>query len=248
VIALHGDVRSLGALIGAVNQTGLFSQPEISIVVPLLCIVCGIGLRKDPRLPWLTISGSALFLTQYPRMDTLHLAWSAPLLLIIGAVVLDRLPAGWTMLVLVGLAALSAPIVASRLDLVRMPRAPVADVEAPVTTAQDLNGVIADIQSRTQPGEPVFVYPTSPLLYVLADRPNPTRFDHLNPGAASPMQIDQVIADLDHADLKLVVVSDFWQANWGPPGPNTPLETWLSEHFSREVARYGAYRVLVASL
>jgi hypothetical protein len=248
LIALGGDVRPLGAFVGAVNQAGLFSPPELSIVVPLLCILGGVVLRKDARVRWLLLSGTALFLTQYPRMDTLHLAWSAPLLLVVGAVVLDRLRLRWAIVVLVGLAALSMPIVTSRLDVMRMPRAPVADVEAAVATAQELNGVIADIQSRTQPGEPIFVYPTSPLLYVLADRPNPTRFDHLNPGAASPPQIDQVIADLDHAHLKLVVISDFWQANWGPPGPNAVLETWLNEHFSREVARHGAYRVLAASL
>jgi hypothetical protein len=248
LIALGGDVRPLGAFVGAVNQAGLFSPPELSIVVPLLCILGGVVLRKDARVRWLLLSGTALFLTQYPRMDTLHLAWSAPLLLVVGAVVLDRLRLRWAIVVLVGLAALSMPIVTSRLDVMRMPRAPVADVEAAVATAQELNGVIADIQSRTQPGEPIFVYPTSPLLYVLADRPNPTRFDHLNPGAASPPQIDQVIADLDHAHLKLVVISDFWQANWGPPGPNAVLETWLNAHFSREVARHGAYRVLAASL
>jgi hypothetical protein len=149
---------------------------------------------------------------------------------------------------MVGLTAVAAPIVTERIDLLRLPRAPIADVEAPVTTAQELSGVIADIQNRTQPGEPIFVYPTSPLLYVLADRPNPTRFDHINPGAATPMQIADVINTLEATHVKLVVISDFWQANWGSPGPNAPLETWLNVHFARQVARYGAYRVMAASL
>src|SRR5439155_26097733 len=118
----------------------------------------------------------------------------------------------------------------------------------PVQTARELSGVIADIQQRSLPGEPIFVYPTSPLLYVLADRPNPIRFDHLNPGAAAPRQIDDVITSIEQAHIQLVVISDFWHANWGPPGPNAPLETWLNEHFAREVARRGAYRVMVASL
>jgi hypothetical protein len=248
LIALRGDLTSLGVLVGAVNQAGLFSPPEASIAVPLLCIVGGISFWKDPRLRWLTLSGSALFLTQYPRMDTLHLAWSAPILLVVGAVILDRLRPPSRILVLIGLLVVVAPIGTSRIELVRLPRAPIADVEAPLVTATELSGVIADIQRRTQPGEPIFVYPTSPLLYVLADRPNPTRFDHLNPGAATPLQIQTVIEDLEQTKLKLVVISDFWQTNWGPPGPNVPLETWLSQHVAQEVARYGAYRVLVASL
>jgi len=247
-IALRGDISHLGALVGAVNQAGLFSPPEVSIVVPLLCIAGGVYFWKDPRLRALTISGSALFLTQYPRMDTLHLAWSAPILLVVGAVILDRFQPRWRLIAVVGLAVVAAPIITERIDLLRLPRAPIADVEAPVTTAQELSGVIADIQLRTQPGEPIYVYPTSPLVYVLADRPNPTRFDHLNPGAATPPQIDAVIRDLEQARVTLIVISDFWQANWGAPGSNAPLETWLNVHFAREVARHGAYRVMATSL
>ena len=120
-------------------------------------------------------------------------------------------------------------------------------MEVPARTAAELQGVVADIQRRTQPGEPIFVYPTSPLLYALAERPNPTQFDHLNPGAGTPRQIDGVLADLEAADVKLVVISDYWQTAWGPPGPNAPLEAWLDSRFA-EVARYGAYRVLVPGL
>ena len=101
--------------------------------------------------------------------------------------------------------------------------------------------------SRTAPEEPIFVYPTSPLLYVLSQRRNPTRFDHLNPGAASPADIDQVIADIQSSHVPVVVVSDFWEGVWGSPGANAVLETWIDAHY-REVARHGAYRVLTAGL
>src|SRR6202023_2875216 len=42
------------------------------------------------RLRWCLVAGSLVLVTQYPRMDTFHLAWSAPLLLVAGAVVLAR--------------------------------------------------------------------------------------------------------------------------------------------------------------
>ncbi|MBV9581469.1 MAG: hypothetical protein JO057_23065, partial [Chloroflexi bacterium] len=191
---------------------------------------------------------TALFLTEFPRMDSLHLAWSAPLLLVLGAVTLDRLRQ--PLLALVPLAVsivLVAPTWTDRLSYLGEPRAPFAGVQVPIATADDLAGALSEIQQRTRPREPIFVYPTSPLLYVLADRPNPTRFDHLNPGAADPRQLQQVIDDLAAAHVNVVVISDFWEAAWGSPGANVVLEDWLNAHF-QEVARHGAYRVLIGRL
>ena len=66
----------LGVLVGAVNQSGLFSSPEWPVLVPLLCLAGGLWLSRrpdtDPRLRWYLLAGSALFLTQYPRMDALR--------------------------------------------------------------------------------------------------------------------------------------------------------------------------------
>jgi hypothetical protein len=220
----------------------------------VLCLVGGVWLIRrsgeERRLRWYLLAGSALFGTQYPRMDTLHLAWSTPLLLVVGAVALDRLRnRGASVAVVLGALVLCLPVVTSRGELLQQPRVPLSevrfasDVEVPAATAAELQGAVADILRRTRPGQPIFVYPTSPLLYALAERPNPTPYDHLYPGAATPHQIDGVIADLEAADVQLVVISDYWQAAWGPPGPNAPLVAWLEGRFA-EVARYGTYRVL----
>jgi len=42
------------------------------------------------------------------------------------------------------------------------------------------------------------------------------------------------------------VISDYWRAAWGQSGPNAPLDVWLDTRCT-EVARYGAYRVLVTA-
>jgi hypothetical protein len=186
-------------------------------------------------------------------MDALHLVWSAPLLLVVGAVTLDRQKLFWAGLIVLGAFALVRPTIASRLMAVAQPRVTIqhvryaAGVEVPEPTRRDLEGVVAAVQARTRPDEPIFVYPTSPLLYALTDRPNPTRFDHLNPGAANVAQLNLVIRDLEATGVRVVVVSDFWRAAWGDPGPNAVLDAWLGAHFS-EVARYGAYRVLTSGL
>ena len=248
-IANRDNLSRLGVLFGAVNQAGLVSPPEPTLVVAVLGIAGGVAVawRGSTTLRWYLLAGLALFATQYPRMDTLHLAWSAPLVLVLGVVMADRMRP-WNVLLVVLLLAIEAyPVVAARASFVALPRLPVATVEAPAQTARDLNGLIADVQTRTRPGEPIFVYPTSPLVYALAERPNPTRFDHLNPGAASPEQIQRVIDDLQRSHVAAVVVSDFWEQAWGDPMANAALEEYLTSHFV-EVARYGAYHVLVPAL
>ena len=251
LLSLHDDISGLGSLVGAVNQSSLFAPPEPTLVIPLAAVGGGVWLlRRDSQrtLRWYLLAGLAVFATEFPRMDTLHLAWSAPVLLVVGAIALSRLPWPFTVAALVGAMLLLAPTWTDRLAYLGQPFAPVADttIVAPAQTAADLNGLVADIQQRTQPGEPIFVYPTSPLVYVLAERPNPTRFDHLNPGAASPEQLDQVLADLQHSGTRLVVISDFWESVWGPAADNALLEDWIATHYT-EVARHGAYRVLMAS-
>jgi hypothetical protein len=99
------------------------------------------------------------------------------------------------------------------------------------------------VADTTPPGEPIFVYPSSPLVYVMSNRPNPTRFGHLYPGAASPEELNHVIAILADTPVRVVVVSDAALSFWGPPAANTPLETYLG-HTYRDVARFGEYRVL----
>lgn len=42
--------------------------------------------------------------------------------------------------------------------------------------------LVGALRARTEPGEPIVVLPWYPVLYFLADRPNPTRYDWLFPG------------------------------------------------------------------
>ena len=79
-------------------------------LLPVACILAGAwqSLRGRPttatwRLRWLTVAGALTFLIQYPRMDDVHLVWSAGIPLATGAVVLgllytrlaDRWAVGW---------------------------------------------------------------------------------------------------------------------------------------------------------
>jgi hypothetical protein len=256
---------------------------ELPAVLPVLSILAGAwqSMRSPPtratwRLRWLTVAGALTFLTEYPRMDEVHLTWSACLPLAIGAVVLSQLhvhlaerwrtgPAARTVLglallvlpvatVVPGITARAegifelanggklAPRLATGWTTMHLPAVEgvlVADAQA--TTLQ---AVVGSVQSNTAPGEPIFVYPSSPLLYVMADRPNPTRFAHLYPGAASSDELERVIAILNQTPVRVVVVSYAAISFWGPPAENEPLEAYLSHNYSQR-ARFREYRVFV---
>jgi hypothetical protein len=254
LVAIDGELARLAPFIGGVNQAALFSPPEALALLPLAAGVLGLwwgwtgSSTRHPLLAWYVVAGWSLFLTEYPRMDVAHLAWSAPLLLVLGAIAVDHLPGQVGVLALSAVVLGSIPSLVWRSEPLREPVMPISDLPVadaiivPTQTRDDLVGTVREIQARTEPREPIFVYPASPLLYVLAERPNATRYDHIYPDAAPPAEVAAVIRQL--AEVRLVVTSDFWRRFFGPPGTNAPLEQYLATHY-QEVARYGAYHVLV---
>jgi hypothetical protein len=251
LFAIDWQVARLAPLVGGVNNSALFSPPEPADLLPIAAGLLGAwyAWRRCPHpvLAWYALAGGCLFLTEFPRMDALHLVWSAPLLLVVGAIAVDRLPAQVGVLALSTLALTALPILGWRAESIGQSRVAISGVPfadgllVPARTRDDLRGLVDDLRARTAPGEPIFVYPSEPLLYVLAERPNPTRYDHLYPGAAPPGEVQAVIREL--SDVRVVVTSDFWPPFFGPPGDNAPLEATLAEQY-REVARYGPYHVL----
>jgi hypothetical protein len=253
-----------------------------AMLLPPLCVVAGAVLSFRP-LPsrtawwvrWMTVASAVSFLTEYPRVDEVHLMWSACLPLALGAVVLARLYKDLTRRwrttgasrYLVAAALIVVPAATGLRNLgIRSEHfaalrgsGPLAVQLAPTTALTDPPAVAGIVVStdqagmllaaakfvalNTTPGEPIFVYPTSPLVYILANRPNPTRFDHLYPGAASPEELDRVISTLDRPPISLVVVSRSDLAFWGPPVQSAPLEDYLVRNY-HAIAQFGAYRVL----
>jgi hypothetical protein len=133
-------------------------------------------------------------------------------------------------------------------------------VRADDAEARDLGRVLALVQRRTPPGEPIFVAPPrfdqvtvgNPLLYVLADRPNPTRYDVMQPGVVTTESVQrEIVADLRRARPVLLVR---WRDPRTRPEPNGGgrssgvrlLDGYLDATY-RRVATHGAYEVLQRS-
>lgn len=130
----------------------------------------------------------------------------------------------------------------SLVDLARA-RLPVADVWDQRFWIEATQALVGDLRSRTLPTDPIFVYPSTPLVYVMAGRANATQWSHLYPGAATPTELETIVADLERRAVPVVVWDDFWVEAWGKPEGNRILTEYVWQHYA-EAAKYGPFRVL----
>ena len=135
----------------------------------------------------------------------------------------------------------------------------VADgVRAEASDARALNELVPYVRARVPPGQPVFVANPrydlvnvgDPLLYVLLGRPNPTRYDVMQPGVVTTAPVQREIAgDLERARPRLVVrwlspVADYAAPDGaGRSSGVRILDRYLDAHYV-EVRRFGFYAVL----
>jgi hypothetical protein len=208
------------------------------------------GGARPPLVAWYLLVGTLAQLAIFPRADSVHALYAGTLLLPVGAWALagahHRLAArisqpGQLMvfgaLMLVPVVAI-APLVYSRVTGLARPdpdvptnyvefeleRAPVL-VHQPL--AEDLRDAIRFVQAGTPPGHPLFAYPVDPMANVLADRPNPTRFDHLMPGALTPRDMREVIASLERARPRYILWDQLFVGYWNVNQSNRPLNDFI---------------------
>jgi hypothetical protein len=138
---------------------------------------------------------------------------------------------------------------------------PVADgVGAPAAEAAELEATVRAVRRAVPPGEPIYVAPRrsdlvtagNPLLYVLADRPNPTRYDIQAPGVVTSAPVQrELVRDLRRARVRLVVrdtsaVTATSEPNAAGRSSGVRLLDEYLERDYRELERHGALVVLVS--
>jgi hypothetical protein len=124
--------------------------------------------------------------------------------------------------------------------------------------ARALEELVPYVRERVPAGAPIFVANPrhdlvragNPLVYVLAGRPNPTRYDVMQPGVVTTEQVQrEMVRDLRRSSTDLVVR---WlspvaaEAEPGGAGRSSGVRT-LDRHLARrytEVERFGDYAVL----
>ena len=129
-------------------------------------------------------------------------------------------------------------------------------VQTDPADARTLAALERELARITRPGEPIFVanprfdlvHAGDPLLYVITDHPNPTRYDVMQPGLVTTTAVQrEMIASL--ARTRIVVRWLDPRATLAEPdgaGRSSGvhvLDRWLAAHF-HPVARFGVYAVL----
>jgi hypothetical protein len=108
---------------------------------------------------------------------------------------------------------------------------------------QELTSLIDAVREMTALGEPIFVYPTSPLIYVLAERPNATRYEHLYPHTIPREELIRLVQALEQTRVQTVVVSTYSLLTEQSTEGNEIVEEYLMTHF-KESWRSAQYKIL----
>lgn len=238
------------------------------LLIALALVVVVLAVRRaraDAAIAGLGVLALGCAAYLFSRTDEFH---QTPLLIALAALlplVAMRAPRPALPVMAVVFALLLGYGVANRLsalfkppDLARI-HLDVADgVEVPPSEARAEEAMVAAVRRRTGPGDPIYavtrrsdlVRVNDPLIYVLADRDNPTRQDFgLQTGGPAQREI---VAALERSRPKVIVrwtdpVSTVREPNArGRPTGVHILDAWLARHY-RLAERHGFYDVLVPS-
>ncbi|MEA2364152.1 MAG: hypothetical protein QOD71_3297 [Thermoleophilaceae bacterium] len=203
------------------------------------------------------------------RADEFHLVPLAPVLAVLLATAAaherraGRTASAVVLVVVLGLIAIQG-LDRKRIQLLDPPplatiHVDVADgVEAPPAEARALTQLSHYVRERVPPGRPVFVANPrfdlvrvgNPLVYVLVGRPNPTRYDVMQPGVVTTAPVQrEIVRDLERSRPRLVIrwlspVADQREDNGAGRSSGVRL---LDRYLARTYAprrRFGDYLVL----
>jgi hypothetical protein len=247
----------------------------LALVVGLVGSLVALGLHFE-RGPWWQLAAAvfAVGMAHYliTRADVFHTAPLAVMVAVLGSWAIAGRDEGVRLrplrnaaLALAGLSIAYATVegldrrwLELRADRVALDL-PVADgVRVRNDTARQLERVVRYVQRNTRSGEPIYVATRradlvtagAPLLYVLAGRPNPTRYDIAAPGVVTTEAVQQeIVDDLERSRVRTAV-------RWidpasAAPEPNkagessgvTLLDDYLANEY-RRVRSFGDYVVL----
>jgi hypothetical protein len=227
-------------------------------------------LKQIPSRPlaWYLVAGGLMSLSLYPRVDVIHAMFAGPVLLVIGAwalaIVHRKLTrdanvaiqiAVYVSLIILPTVTVLPHVYWRYVTIIHAdPRAATpppyvelglerAPVRVPEFIAVSIRGAVEYVQERTPPNEPFFAYPVNPLFYFLADRPNPTRFNHFIAGALTSADLQDVIADLDRAKPRYVLWDHGGATYFKADLTNRPLSDYIWGCYA-QVANFTPYLIL----
>ena len=267
------NTSSVGGFLDDSAEPLLLFYLPLVLVAGLVGSLAALGLRFERERWWqLAAAVFAVGIAHYlfTRPDVFHTTPLAVMVAVLGAwaIASSRLPGRRRLgLAAAGVAALAlAYAVVEGLDRRWLElradhealELPVADgVRVRAGRADALERAVREVHDLVPPGEPIYVATRrsdlvtsgDPLFYVLADRPNPTRYDIQAPGVITSAPVQrEIVRALERARPRAVV--RFTARVTAAPEPNrageatgvTVLDDYLERAY-RPVARAGPYVV-----
>jgi hypothetical protein len=116
----------------------------------------------------------------------------------------------------------------------------------PTLSPDELEHLIAAVQSASPRGRPILVLPFQPFLYELSDRSNPTSYDYLDPTYVTASTERRMISQAERARPALVVLAATRFADSGPTGEEIAprVYSWVRKNYRLQTS-IGEFDLLV---
>jgi hypothetical protein len=88
----------------------------------------------------------------------------------------------------------------------------------PANTSR-VDSLVAAVEARSAPGDPILVLPDFPVLYFLTGRRNPTRIGWYETPQVTVAEAEQAVADMKHDPPKLVILQTYDEGDFLRTGP-----------------------------
>jgi hypothetical protein len=223
--------------------SGLLCAPFVVVMgLPVVLLGCAAAFRRSAfnrtTLPY-WIAGCAFWLSEMHRRDLAHIVWGSPLLVLLAFSYGRQLKGKWVRVGLrmvtfcAVLLALLNPLVALVANHKLTTR------RGTMYTAFPPDAVLDYLNAHVAPGEPLFVYPYSPMYYFLSAASNPTRYSILLYQTNTDQQLREVTRTIEATKVKYVVWDrsfPAWVRTWFPayrmPLQNELIiEPYLMDHY-----------------
>ena len=270
------NTGSIGGFLSDSAENLLLFYLPLALVAGLVAALAALALRFERTRAW-QIAGAvfAIGMAHYlvTRPDVFHTAPLAVMDAVLAAWALGAPPAaaGARRALVTAGAAVAALAVGYavvegadrswlelRTDYAELRLPPADGVRVRESSRESLERAVHEVQARVPQGDPIYVATRrsdlvtsgNPLFYVLADRPNPTRYDIQAPGVITSAPVQrEIVADLERTRPRVVVryaaavTAEREPNRAGEPTGVTVLDDYLRRAYqSGEV--FGPYRIL----